>query len=159
MITMPRLKAPTLRRKSIWKFSGLDCRPAASDGAVRGGRNISAAGLPCLQARPGRETVASYPGGTDLIAAHGAPAVINGTDFIYDGVVCGQVRKGMHKMAVMGTKIVVFPEKVFYDIASQTFGALEARVSGAATFGDHTLTLAGEGSLDVLTIRQAACLL
>lgn len=140
---MPRLKAPTLRRKSIWKFSGLDCRPTAPDGAVRGGRNLSAAGLPCLQARAGREIAASYAAATDLLAAHGALAVIDGTDFLYDGIVRGQVGAGMHKMAVMGTKIVVFPEKVFYDIDSQTFGTLEACVTGAATFGDHTLTLAG----------------
>ena len=140
---MPRLRTPTLRRKSIWKFSGLDRRPTAADGAVREGRNLSAAGLPCLQARPGRETVAPYAAAVDLIAAHGALAVIDGAEFIYDGVVRGRVNLGTHRMAVMGTKIVVFPEKVFYDIDSQTFGALEARVSGAATFGDHSLTLAG----------------
>lgn len=140
---MPRFKAPALRRKSIWKFSGMDRRPLAADGAVREGRNLSAAGLPCLQARPARETLAAYGAATDLIAAHGALAVIDGTDFLYDGIVRGQVSAGVHQMAVMGAKIVVFPDKVFYDIDSQTFGALEARVSGAATFGDHTLTLAG----------------
>ena len=143
MITMPRLNVPTLRRKSIWKFSGLDRRPAAPDGAVREGRNLSAAGLPCLQARPAREKVADRVMPTDLIAAHGALALIDGIDFLYDGVPRGHVRAGRHQMAVMSTKIIVFPDKVFYDIGSQTFGALEARVSGSAAFGDHTLTLAG----------------
>ena len=143
MITMPRFRAPTLRRKSIWKFAGLDRRPAAADGAVREGRNLSAAGLPCLMARPARETAAVYTAATDLIAAHGALAVVDGTDFIYDGIVRGQVSAGAHQMAVMGKKIVIFPDKLFYDIGSQTFGALEVTVSGEATFGDHTLTLKG----------------
>lgn len=159
MISMPRMQAPTLRRKSLWNFSGLDRRPTAADSAVRAGRNLSAAALPCLTARAAREQIAAYDAPTDLIAAGGALAVIDGTDFIYDGVVRGQVGAGTHKMAVMGTKIVVFPDKVFYDMNSHTFGSLEVRVSGAAVFDDHTLTLTGASVFragDGITINGCA---
>lgn len=143
MMTMPALREPTLRRKSLWKFSGLDRRPAAADGAVREGRNLTAAALPCLAARAPREQIAAYDHPTDLIAARGKLAVIDGTNFLYDGAVRGQVSAGAHQMAVMGAKIVVFPEKAFYDIDSQVFGSLEATVSGAATFTDCTIELPG----------------
>lgn len=159
MIGLPLLKAPPAGRETVWKFSGLDRRPAAPAGAVRAGTNLTAAALPCLRPREPRETVASYAAPTDLIAARGALAVIDGSDFIYDGQVRGQVGPGAHRMAVLGAKIVVFPEKAFYDVESGVFGALEVRVSGAAAFTDSAVTLAGASAFragDGVTVAGCA---
>ena len=39
---------------------------------------------------------------------------------------CGQVTAGQKHFATINTKIVIFPDKAYYDTATEEFGSLEA---------------------------------
>src|SRR5699024_4008893 len=71
--------------------------------------------------------------------------VVDGTSFLVDGVKKGTVTAGKKQMVAMQTKVLVWPDKVYYDTASDEFLEMDiTQTSATATFTNSTLTLDSE---------------
>ncbi len=139
---LPYLKAETGKnRRQVITFSGLHYGQGCTDGELEESWGLSSARFPCLSQRKGRKTAGTYRHPSGLYA-RGKLCLVDGTDFLYDGTVVGQVSRGEKQFATINTKIVIFPDKMFYDTATGEFGSLDARYTihtGDAEFTANTL--------------------
>jgi hypothetical protein len=120
---LPRVNAPQNKIKPVtveWK--GLNKMPVVSPGQLLNMTNMSSKYAPCLSPRPPREEIISLTSGTSFIFANGKWAWVDGTDFLYDGVVKGAVTAGRKSMCIFNGVILILPDKKYYDYTSDTFG-------------------------------------
>lgn len=148
---LPYLTAATNKAKQqIISFGGVNYGPGARDGELLESAGLCSARYPCLSQREGRKTAGRYQSPTGLFA-RGKLCVVDGTDFLYDGKAVGQVSAGEKQFAAINTKIVIFPDKVFYDTEEEKFGTLGASCAGYAgdvTFTGNTLTVPAQSYID-----------
>lgn len=148
---LPYLTANTGKaKKQIIAFGGVNYGQGAGDGELLESVGLSSAQFPCMSQRAGRKTAASYKSPTSLYA-RGKLCVVDGTDFIYDGKVVGQVKAGEKYIATINTKIVIFPDKVYYDTEGSEFGNLVAEYpayTGDVTFTANTITVPEQSYID-----------
>lgn len=131
-------------------FGGVNYSLRPKDGELLESMGLCSERYPCLSQRDGRKTAGTYTAPTGLYA-RGKLCVVDGTDFIYGGKVVGQVTAGEKQFATINTKIVIFPDKVFYDTLAEEFGALGASYPGYAgdiTFTGNTLTVPEQSYID-----------
>lgn len=120
-------------------FGGLNHTEGASDGDVWDMKNMTSDHYPVLASRKKRKLYRTLetPGG--MFAWDGL-AWVDGTDFVFDGQVRGTVTEGQKRFAAIGAYIVIFPDKAYYNVDSQTFGNLESCwVGNSLTFENGTL--------------------
>lgn len=137
-------------KKQIIAFGGVNYSREAGDGELLESLGLSSAQFPCLSQRSGRKTAGAYLSPTGLYA-RGKLCVVDGTNLLYDGKVVGQVTAGEKQFATINTKIVIFPDKVYYDTSSGEFGSLEATYpayAGDATFTANTMTVPAQSYID-----------
>lgn len=111
------------------RFGGMNHSLGAGDGELWDMRNLTGDHYPLLSSRAPRwlyKTLSS-PGG--LFQWEGL-CWVDGTAFFFQGVEKGAVRPGKKVFASMGAYIVIFPDKCFYNVETDTFGSMEARWSG-----------------------------
>ena len=73
---------------------------------------------------------------------------VKGTQLLYDGKAVGTVTEGEKQFAVVNTKMVIWPDKVYLDLNSNTVKPLGAKISGTGgTFTAEKLTVSGWGDL------------
>lgn len=121
------MKLPQMSDRSMMRpvvrtgFGGLNNNLSAQDGEIVWMENLSAREFPLLtqRARRGLERTVSEPGG---VGAGDKPWWVSGTGFYYDGVHKGTVEKGEKSFAAMGSRIMIFPDKKYYDASADTFG-------------------------------------
>ena len=112
---LPYMKStPSRSKKQIITFGGVNYSQDHGDGELMESCGLSSAQFPCLCQRAGRKTAGSYQEPTGLYA-RGKLCVVEGTDFLYGGEVVGQVTAGEKQFATINTKIVIFPDKAYYD--------------------------------------------
>ena len=135
-------------QRQIVTFRGINWSDQIQDGDLRDSLNLSARRFPYLSTRRARRKMDAYSGATAM-TARGALVVVQGTDLIYDGSVVGQVIAGEKQFAVVNTKLVIWPDKVYLDLNSRTMGTLGASITGTgAEFAeDGTMTVTGWGDL------------
>lgn len=155
---LPYMPARTNKAKQqVIAFGGVNYGPQPNDGELSESLGLSSARYPCLSQRAGRKTFGSYSCPTGLYA-RGKLCVVDGTDFIYDGKVVGRVEAGEKLFATINTKIVIFPDKVYYDTKEDKFGSLSASCPGYAgdvTFTANTITVPeGERYIDLARDRD-----
>lgn len=146
---LPYLNNTTNRaKKQIVNFRGLNWSDRAADGELADCLNMSARRFPYLCTRRGRAKMEAYAGATAM-TARGSLVVVQGTDLIYDGEVVGQVMEGEKQFAVVNTKMVIWPDKVYLDLNSKKLGTLGAAIKGTgATFTTAgKMTVTGWGDL------------
>ena len=150
-MNLPYMTAATGKnRKQIIAFAGLNYGQGAGDGELAESWGLSSARFPCLSQRDGRKTAGTYTSPTGLYA-RGKLCVVDGTDFLYDGKVVGHVTAGEKQFATINTKIVIFPDKVYYDTEAEEFGMLAAEYPGFpgdVTFTANTLTVPEQSYID-----------
>ena len=150
-MNLPYMTAATGKnRKQIIALAGLNYGQGAGDGELAESWGLSSARFPCLSQRDGRKTAGTYTSPTGLYA-RGKLCVVDGTDFLYDGKVVGHVTAGEKQFATINTKIVIFPDKVYYDTEAETFGMLAAEYPGFhgdVTFTANTLTVPEQSYID-----------
>lgn len=137
-------------KKQIIAFGGVNYSRDAGEGELLESLGLSSSQFPCLSQRAGRKTAGAYLSPTGLYA-RGKLCVVDGTNLLYDGKVVGQVAAGEKQFATINTKIVIFPDKVYYDTASGEFGSLTAEYpiyAGDATFTANTLTVPAQSYID-----------
>lgn len=137
-------------KRQIIGFGGVNYSRESREGELLESTGLSSAQYPCLSQRAGRKTAGTYGAPTGLYA-RGKLCVVDGTDLLYDGKVVGQVEAGEKQFATINTKIVIFPDKVYYDTASEEFGSLDASYPiyvGDAVFTANTLTVPVQSYID-----------
>lgn len=144
MAGLPALNPRSGYRKiSQVKFGGYDHNLGAEEGTIWDMENLCGDLYPVLSPRPRRTKVRTLatPNG---IAAKDGLFWVDGTGFYFNGVKKGDVTDGKKTFCALGAYMVVFPDKVYYNTATDEFGSLEASWEGTASFQDGTY--AGESA-------------
>lgn len=119
------------------RFGGLNHNLSAGDGEIFWMENLSGREYPLLTPRERRGLVNTLtsPGG---IGALDYPWWADGTGFYYNGVLKGAVTAGQKQFAFMGGRVLIFPDKKYYDVTAGEFGSMEEHWSGTLTFKNGT---------------------
>lgn len=121
------------------RFAGLNRSAGADDGALCAMRNLTSDHYPLLATRERRRTLCTLDKPNGLFA-WSALCWVDGTDFYYDGVKKGSVTDGEKRFAAMSNMVIILPDKKYYDTEADSFGSLEAEISGeAVSFQDGTI--------------------
>ena len=134
-MSLPALpyRASVMRSSPQTRFGGLNHNPGAQDGEIYDMTNLSAGAWPLLSPRGkrGLENTIEAPGG---IGARDRPFWASGTTFCYDGTAVSglTLTAGQKVFAALGNRILIFPDKKYFDAADGTWGEMEAS-TGALT--------------------------
>ena len=129
---------------------GINWSDQIQDGDLRDSLNLSARRYPYMATRRKRVQQAGYTGATGL-TAWGKLVAVQGTSLLYDGEVVGTVTAGEKQFAVVNTKMVIWPDKVYLDMNSREVKPLGAKVTGSkATFTKNTMQVTGWTDLTTL---------
>ena len=111
--------------KQIISFRGINYGEGVQDGQLEDSRNVTSERFPCLSPRDGRSTEGGYENVTAVYYKNGQ-FVVNGTDLLRDGVKIGTVTEGKKQFASVNTKVIIFPDKVMYDLETGKLQSLAA---------------------------------
>lgn len=141
---LPRLPNDIQKnRREIVELRGVNYTDCFQDGDLAACKNLSARRWPFLSARRAREHLTALDGSTALTAWEKL-VVVRGTKLLYDGQEVGTVTTGEKQFAVVNTRLVIWPDKVYLDLQSKTVKPLGASVSGTgAVFTANSVTLSG----------------
>lgn len=130
-------------RAETVQMRGINWSDALQEGDLRDSLNVSARRWPYLTTRKGRVKQTAYSNATAM-TAWGKLVAVQGTALLYDGKAVGTVTPGKKQFAVVNTKMVIWPDKVYLDINDKKIKPLEATVSGGkATFTKNKMTVTG----------------
>lgn len=141
-MNLPILKVPGNRaeRQTI-AFRGVRYGEGAQEGELEDSRNLTSARFPCLSPRAGRAEEGSYKSAT-AVFFKGKMLVVDGTKLLYGGVEIGTVSEGEKQIVAVNSKVVIFPDKIMYDVNTETLQSLEASytgVEGSASFTANSM--------------------
>lgn len=129
---------------------GINYSDMLQDGDLRDSLNLSARRYPYIATRRARVKQDGYAGATGL-TAWGKLVAVQGTSLLYDGEVVGTVTEGEKQFAVVNTKMVIWPDKVYLDMTTKEVKPLGAKVTGkSATFTANSIRVSGWGDLTEL---------
>ena len=136
-------------KKYVVAFQGLNYGEGWSDGELSDCRNVSSALYPSMTQRWARRVEGAYTAPTTLYAKDGL-VVVDGTTVYYNGQAVGTVIEGRKQMAAIGDYVIIFPDKVAYNVETGAFTSMEATVSAAGlVFTDSTIAGTGLGGFHV----------
>ena len=150
---LPQITNNISKSKSeIVAMRGINWSDQLQDGDMANSMNLSARRYPYISTRRAREkqkkTESEYYSGGTALTAWGKLVAVEGTNLLYDGEVVGQVTAGEKQFAVVNTKMVIWPDKVYLDIKDQQVKPLAAELSGSkATFATNKITVNGWADL------------
>ena len=122
---LPYMSDKSIMRPMVQRgFGGLNHNLSAADGEIWDMQNMSSREYPLLRPRKARGLVYTK------YDPHGAGSLdkifyVDGTSFVYGTEVRGTVEDSEKVFACIGTKVLIWPDKKFYDVESNTFGSLE----------------------------------
>lgn len=143
------------RSQQVIQFGGIQYGRLGGEGEFSETQNLSSRQFPALSQRGARKKIADYTAATALYAKNKL-VVVDGTSLLYDGEPVGTVTAGEKNIVSVGSKILIFPDKVYYDTGTETFGSMTASVTATAaqvTWTDSTLKL--ETGQDLTTLFAA----
>ena len=127
-----------IRKTQQIQFNGYRHTVDCSEGQIWDEANISGRAYPYLQPIRNRP---DFPNSCDnALFSHDAMGWVNGTELWYDGHLVGYVEDSKKQIAVMGDRIVVFPDKVVLNAKYKRLGtystldALQAAVKNPKEF-------------------------
>ena len=153
---LPQITNNISKSKSeIVAMRGINWSDQLQDGDMANSMNLSARRYPYISTRRAREkqkkTDSEYYSGGTALTAWGKLVAVEGTNLLYDGEVVGQVTEGAKQFAVVNTKMVIWPDKVYLDVKTKTVKDLGATLTGSkATFTDSTMQVSGWTDLTTL---------
>lgn len=127
-----------IRRTAQVQFSGYQHTAGCSEGQIWDEKNISGRSAPYL--RPVRQRPALEHACDNALFAHDAMGWVNGTELWYDGHLVGYVEDSNKDIAIMGNRIVIWPDKVVLNASYKRLGvyatlaALQAAVTAPKEF-------------------------
>ena len=131
-------------KKYTVTFRGLNYGEGYQDGELADCENLSTEKFPCISQRARRINMGQYTDPHTLHAKAGL-MVIDGTDVLYNEKKVGEVTAGRKQTATIGNYIVIFPDKKYYNVASETFGSMEEVYTATGlVFTHNTITTTGK---------------
>lgn len=124
---VPHLKYSTKRpeQRDISYFYGLSRQTKTVAGELVEMKNLCSENPGCITPRPKRSVYRTLTSGKALFAAaNGKLCWVDGTNFYYDGVSKGSVTASAKYMADFFGKILIFPDKKYYDYNTDTFATM-----------------------------------
>lgn len=142
-IKLPIIKAKNGYKRQITRFGGLNLTRDFSDGEFCAADGISHINYPSVSQRHKMRTVPIYKNPTNAVMC-GKECVADSGVLYYDGKKVGDLSEGQKEMCVIGSIVIVFPDKVYYNTETEKFGDMTAtHIFGEAevTFSDDSLTV------------------
>lgn len=150
---LPNVKSAGRRlEKQTVQFGGINYTQAVQDGELEACQGVSARLWPCLTTRLGRTAVDRADRDGDLYAWDKLLTVRDGRLY-YGGDDCGAVSPGRKQFAMVGSKLCVWPDKVYLDMEARALVRMDATVvnstkgEAVVTFTQDALTLQGWGTV------------
>lgn len=141
-------------QREIVAMRGINYSEQISEGDLADSLNISARRWPYITTRKERVQYDAYENATALTAWNKLVVVV-GNNLLYDGVVVGHVTAGQKQFAVVNTRLIIWPDKVYLDLNTQTVKPLDAEICGVgALFTDNTVTIAWQKSNNAVDLRD-----
>jgi len=128
-------------KKEVVRFLGINFGDDAQEGELSACRNLSDRRYPYLSTRLTRQAVGDYTAPT-AVTSWDKLVVVDGTSLIYDGTTVGTVTAGEKQFAVVNTKLVIWPDKKYLDMADSTLhnlGAVGEQTGATFTAGKITM--------------------
>ncbi len=123
----------------VWQesFGGLNLCLGAGAGEIAGMENLTADHAPVLASRESRRRIRDFESCGGL-GGQKELFWVDAGQFYYGGEVKGAVSSGEKRFYCINSYILIWPDKLYYNSATEEFGSLEAEVStaGAASFGN-----------------------
>ena len=142
---LPQMRYSESRTRSqVLQFKGIQYGRYTKDGEFSETLNLSTRSAPSISQRAARGTVTGKWSKPSSVYAKDKLCVVDGTDFYYDNVVVGQVTEGEKYIVSVNSKILIFPDKVYYDTEKELFGSMTEQVTAKATtvtFTENTISL------------------
>lgn len=140
---LPRIKKENRYKRSIINFGGINLTGNYSQGELTDCTGISHSEFPFITQRKKSEKIFScnYP----TSALFGSFECIASEDgFYYNRKKVGELTPGKKQLAVLGKRIVIFPDKMYYDTETEQFKSLSGEVSTAGakvTFSETEISV------------------
>lgn len=134
-------------KKYTIAFRGLNYGEDWVDGELSDCKNLSSAKFPCLSQSFERIVEKTYEDGCSTLFVKDGLIEVIGRNLYHEGNEIGQLNSGARKkMAAVGNYVVIFPDKMVYNVETGELTKMEQRVSAqGAVFTDSTLTSASGG--------------
>lgn len=117
-------------------FGGLNHTLGAGDSEIYDMKNLSSDHYPVLSPREKRKTLRTLSSPQAMLCYGEHMAWVDGSEFYYDGEIYGTVTAGEKTMAVLTNRIIIMPDKKYFDIRTagakghySTLDALKAAVT------------------------------
>lgn len=150
---LPKLPNKNVGRREIVAMRGINYSDNHRDGDLAESQNISTKRWPYFSVRGKREGVATSGSGmvTALTSWADTFVTVRGTELWYGNEKMGDVSAGAKQFAAVNTKLVIWPDKVYLDVASKTIVPLGATATATkAEFTANEITLTGAPDLTAL---------
>lgn len=109
------------------EFKGLNLTPNTKDGEFSDTLGLQSANYPYITQIPERVAVSGYSSPTDIYVWDRDLFVVDGTSLKKNGTTIGTVTAGTKHMAVINTKLVIYPDKKYVDLTDDTMHSLVAK--------------------------------
>lgn len=128
-------------RSEIVNTRGLNLSDNTRPGDLVSCANVSSSRWPYLTTRNARDKQIEYINASSITSWEKL-VVVQGTDLLFDGVRVGTVSEGEKQFAVVNTKLVVWPDKVYLDIVEKVVRPLSETVEATKmVFTASTITV------------------
>ena len=127
-------------KKYTVAFRGINYGEGHMDGEMSECQNLSSEQYPCISQRAARVKVGQYEK-PHTIHAKEELMVIDGTNVFFNERKVGEVTDGRKQTATIGNYIVIFPDKKYYNVVTDTFGSMEETFTASGlVFTSNTIT-------------------
>lgn len=123
---LPMVKKESRYKRSIITFGGLNLTQGYSPGEMSDCRGISHRAFPSITQRPKGERILECTSPTAAIFENKECVAAN-DGLYYDGKKVGELSPGTKQLVALGNKIMVFPDKMYYDTETKEFKSLSAK--------------------------------
>lgn len=154
---LPIFRGEKRYRRHMVTFGGLNLMQSFSDGEMRDCSGISHISFPAITQRQKANSIFSCESPSALIFA-GKECIAASGALYYDRKKVGELSEGTDKqLAYMGSKVLVFPDKVYYDTKTEKFGSLQAEcvISGVeVSFSKNSITVPSSHYVTTTKVEQ-----
>ena len=131
-------------KKYTVSFRGINYGEGYQDGELSECTNLSTERYPCISQRAKRVKMGEYEAPQTIHAKEGL-LVIDKTNVFYNDKKVGEVTEGRKQTATIGNYVVIFPDKMYYNVATDTFGSMEETYTASGlVFTSNSITTTGE---------------
>ena len=145
----------TSYKEQITAFGGMNMRDDAESGELIDAEGLGFNGYPNLSPLPAAEHRYSVSSGGSIFEWNGKLVVIDGSNVLYDGNIVGKVAAGEKQFAVINTKLIIWPDKVYIDLTNSSFRRLadyaEASEATGAVISTASIQLGKSGVYQTAT--------